>query len=90
MPPATFGVPVRLMGPRAPIGHRPVRARPSVRHRPTGHRVADKIPESGSLLVVVVQHRDVLEPTGGEMQTALRPIKTVDVLEDLRRQAQQN
>ena len=84
-----FGAPARLTGPRAPISHRPVRPRPSVRHGPTGHRVANKIPESGPLFVVVVQHRDVPEPAGGEMQTALRPIKTVDVLEDLRRQAQQ-
>ena len=38
---------------------------------------------------MVVQHRDVPESAGGEMQTALRPIKTVDVLKDLRCQAQQ-
>ena len=55
----------------------------------TGHRVAHKIPESCPLFVVVVQYREVPGPAGGEMQPALRPIKTAYVLKDLRRQTQQ-
>ena len=59
------------------------------RHRPMGPPCRPQEPGIWTVDIGVIQDGDVSELAGGEMQTAVRPLKAADALEDLRCQTQQ-